>query len=377
MASAQTTVVIDHRESVSPETITLPIEVPPFSIEHQVRLSLEGRIDWPGLAGSNPWIIVTVNGNMLVADSLLNKPNTVTMRNGDDLTWFNDRRWRILYSPDFEAAVTDKQSPFGMQAKDEPYRLVWDITRHVHPGRNELRLEHVQVLDEPDTLVLRNLAIEVGKPIEPPGGEGAEAAQPAPEGPLETIVAAEPQPASHDRGHDGTIVLRVGDQRMVVRTRLSLPGGGWGEARATGSTTWPAGPCSVSRKLAVQGDHVAGDDVFRVHVRSFHNPEAFGLADDRLGLPPKGSVTLEWSIYPLPRGDYWAFFNAVRRNWDVSYTIPGPFSFSGRLPEGLAGEQYAKWMRDRGLKYVCGGIVQYPSGKAATGTDILNAPEAH
>ncbi len=123
------------------------------------------------------------------------------------------------------------------------------------------------------------------------------------------------------------------------------------------------------------GESVAEDDVFRVHVRSLHDARSFGLADDRLGLAPQGGITLEWSIYPLPKGDHWAFVNAVSRNWGVNFTKPGAFIFAHRWSTGLTGEQYAQWMHDRGLRYICGGIAQYSGGSYAHGTGILSAPE--
>jgi hypothetical protein len=444
MAGAQPKIIIDQRESVSPEMIVIPLDVPPFSVEHQVRLSLEARIDAPRLMGSNPWISVTVNGNLLGREDLLNKTPGFTLRNGVDLSWFHTPRWRVLYSPDFDVAIKDQQDPYSVDPKDEPYRFVWDITRHVKPGANELKIEHHKVLQNPDTLVLRNVSVEVGKFIEAPQEGGVE---PAPTGPVPTIVAGRPAaPPLQLAAHDGTLEVRVGDQRLIVRTRMSLPGGGWREAEATGGLTWQAGPCRVSRTARVAGDHiavadtltnttdqligvmiehhadmigtpqalylagrksftdtstahepahpsafaqfpqlgvglVAEDDIFRVHVRSFHNPKTFGLADDRLGLAPAvagqppSSVTLEWAIYPVGDGDYWTFVNAVRRNWDVNFTIPGAFIFGSGLPKGLTGEQYAKWMHDRAVKYICGGIAQYPDGKYAHGTGILFAPE--
>ncbi|NUQ63173.1 MAG: hypothetical protein HUU20_11905, partial [Pirellulales bacterium] len=242
------------------------------------------------------------------------------------------------------------------------------------------------------------------------------------------------------RAEDGAITVRLADQSVTVRTRVSPPGGQWREPQATGPTQWSAGACRVSRRVSVKDDHVhvadtftnptaeligvmvehyaemaarpeaiylaghksfseagnaweaahpsvfaqfkelgvgmvAEDDVFRVHARSLHDARSFGLAEDRLGLAPESSVTLEWSIYPSLGGDYWTFVNAVRRNWEVNYTIPGAFSFGHRWPAGLSGEQYAQWMHDRGLKYLCGGIAQYADGTYAHGTGILFAPE--
>ena len=128
-------------------------------------------------------------------------------------------------------------------------------------------------------------------------------------------------------------------------------------------------PSTFARFRGLGVSLVAEDNVFRVHVRSFHNPQTFGLGDDRLGLAPQARVTLEWSIYPLPgeNSDYGAFVNAVRRNWDVNYTIPGAFIFSGSLPRDLTGEQYARWMHDRGVKYICGGVAGAPTAGTPTG----------
>lgn len=426
-------------ESTSPEVLTWPVTVPPFGVEHQVRLSLEARIDWPHLSGSNPWIIVSVNGNRLGREDLLNKPDGFTLRNGVDLTWYKDGRWRVLYSPDFEAALTDKTSPYGPASEqDHPYRFVWDITRQVKPGANEIQLTHLKVLQNPDKLVLRNVALEVGKALEAPRSD---AVAPAPTGPLPTIVASVPQPpALTVKSGGGTIAVGLGGQTIRVRTRMSLPGGAWREAEAGGDDTWVAGPCRVSRRVQVNGDHVsvadtltntsdeligvrlehcadmlgtpeavclagrktfsasgnqwepahpsvfaqfkdlgvglvAEDDVFRVHVRSLHSPEGFGLADDRLGLAPKSSVTLEWAIYPALGADYWAFVNAVRRSWGVNYTVPGAFVFKSGYTKDVQGAQWAQWMHDRGLTYMCGGIAQYANGLYAHGTGILAAPE--
>ena len=437
-ARAQTKVVVDRRESMSPETLVLPVEVPPFSVEHQVRFGFEARIDWPQLSGSNPWISVSVNGNRLGPEELLNKTNRFILRSGVDLSWFSGGRWRLLYSPDFQAALAEKDSPYALAEKDHPYRFLWDITRHVKPGTNEVQIEHHKVLQHPDKLVLRNVMVEVGRFIAPPQ---AEVVEPAPAGPLPIFVATRPKPAPlRVSAQDGTITVHVADQTVTVRTRMSLPGGLWREPKATGGTQWSAGECRVSRQLTVEDNHVhvadtftnptakligvmvehyadmiappeaiylagrksfadagnaweaanpsvfaqfqqfgvglvAEDDVFRVHARSLHALQSFGLADDRLGLAPGSSVTLEWSIYPSLRGDYWTFVNAVRRNWDVNYTIPGAFVFAHRWPAGLSGEQYAQWMHDRGLKYICGGIAQYPDGMYAHGTGILFAPQ--
>ena len=44
-AWGQKRMIIEHRQTVAPDRTVHPFEVPPFSVEHQVRLSLEVRID--------------------------------------------------------------------------------------------------------------------------------------------------------------------------------------------------------------------------------------------------------------------------------------------------------------------------------------------
>ncbi|MGD9497335.1 MAG: hypothetical protein AB7Y46_13635 [Armatimonadota bacterium] len=440
-------VILTEHTSLAPWTGELTFTVPAFSVEHQVRLSLEARIDAPRLMGSNPWLRIAVNGTWLAEDALLNKLNEFTTVGGTDLTWVRGDRFRILYSPDFEAAL-DPTNPYSVPGGD-PYRFVLDITPYVRPGENTLVLEHLKVLEQPSTMVIRNVQVEVGRAIPPPRGEIA----PAPTGPLPTFVAQEPRLVDMTVRLDpgGGIVLEAGGRSFEVATRMSLPGGKWlqtppagtGKPIARGaeaSAQWPGGVWRVERTVRVLDDHVAvadtltntadtlqglivehacsfseqpadvriagrpiraaesrayspehpsvylrwpdcglallaEDDVLRVHSTFFREPERFGLRDDRLGLAGGDSVTLEWSLYPTPAGDYWDFVNAVRRNWGVNFTIPGPFVFGAGIRPGWEPVEYAQWMRARDVKITCGGIAKYPDGTYAHGTGILFAPE--
>ena len=94
--AAQEATILETRTSTAPSVEEYPFSVPPFSVEHQVRLVLEARIDSPRLAGSNPWIRVAVNGNYVAPDDLLNKRNEFKLQGGLDLTWFRSNRWRVL-----------------------------------------------------------------------------------------------------------------------------------------------------------------------------------------------------------------------------------------------------------------------------------------
>ena len=449
-AQVQTRMIVKESRSVAPKTMEWEVDVPPFSIEHQVRLSLECRIDWRNLAGSNPWIRVWANDNIIVAKDLLNKTNDFKVNRGLDLMWHNrGDRWRVLYSPDFKAAVERKDDGMGCAAKDEPYRFVWDITNHMKPGKNTIKISHLKLLQKPTTLVIRNVKIEVGHAIEAPKTAQV---QPAPTGALPTYVAKGKQsiPMTVTFSSAATITVSSDGLTSRIATRTSLPQGKWREAESTTpseplrlgqprTVSWKTGVFTFDRTVTLRDDHVAvadtvtntsnalagimvehvanvtdapkrillagqkafgdavsvrrsaqpsacaelaagalglvaEDDVFRIHCETFTRPGVIGLADRSLGLEGGKSVTLEWAIYPAPGGDYWDVINAVRRNWDVNFEIPGPFVFASHQG-GKPAEWYADWMRKRSLKYVCGGIAKFPDGRYAHGTGILFAPD--
>ena len=117
---------------------------------------MASSIDFKTLAGSNPWIVVEVNGNRMTPDELVNKTNEFVLRGGMDLMWHHSGRWRVLYSPDFKLALTSKDR-MGVAAKDQPYRYVWDITKYVRPGKNQVRVHALKILPNASTMVFRDV----------------------------------------------------------------------------------------------------------------------------------------------------------------------------------------------------------------------------
>ena len=115
---------------------------------------------------------------------------------------------------------------------------------------------------------------------------------------------------------------------------------------------------------------VAEDDVFRAHVKEFAWTDAVGLADHELGLSPGQSHTSEWSIYPVPHGDYWDFLNAVRRNWGANLTIPGLHVFVDWSSGTNSDDYYRHWVESRGVRMVSSLDAMFDEGKAAMGTAI-------
>ncbi len=133
---------------------------------------------------------------------------------------------------------------------------------------------------------------------------------------------------------------------------------------------------------------VAEDDILRVNLNTFNKDSKTGISNDKIGLEPGKSVTLEWSIYPV-KNDYWDFVNLVRKNWDVNFKIPGPFTFARMELGGIAAKRdqsknlivrkprawYKNWIEKRDLKIICGGIPRFKDGRYAQGTGILSLPE--
>ncbi len=441
--------ILAENTSVAPWTGEYTFTVPPFSVEHQVRLNLEARIDADRLKGSNHWLRVLVNGTLLTEKQLLNKRNEFKIVRGLDMIWIKQGSLRILYSPDFEAAIKDIENGYACPGAD-PYHFVFDITQCVQPGENTVRLEHQKVLPDPSTMIIRNVFAEVGRPITAPRDEEV---TPAPPGPLTNFVPRGAQDVAMEVGvsEDGAISVDVAGRTVNINTRTSLPAARWHEpdpqagqrsiaAGESATVQWDTGSCRIERVVTVRGDHVAvadtisnpgaeligviiehrassdaapasarvagretyspqqaaynpanpsaygqwpetglglvaDGDIMRVHNRSFRDADEFGISDGWLGLEGGASVTEEWSIYPTPGGDYWDFVNAVRRNWGSNFTIPGPFTFNSGIPYEADADTLGKWMRDRSLKIICGGIAKYPDGKYAHGTGILFAPE--
>ena len=282
--------------------------------------NLDARVDWPTLAGSNPWLRVSINGNFLTKENLLNKRNDFKVYNGMDMTWVTGDRWRVLYSPDFEAATKEETDPMATPGVDS-YRFVWDITQLVKPGENTLKIYNLSLLPEPTTMVLRNAQVEVGKAIASPN---IDVITPAPTGPLATFVAreSEKEALQIDLAQDGGIGLKVAQKYFSIATSTSVPDGKWYETAAennspktqqinsgqTGNANWKTAQYDVNRQVKVLSDHVHISDTFtnrtdqligviiRHHLKYPEVPTSLQLA----GRPARPTVASTYDVAEHP-----------------------------------------------------------------------------
>jgi hypothetical protein len=74
---------------------------------------------------------------------------------------------------------------------------------------------------------------------------------------------------------------------------------------------------------------ITDDDVFRnqslLYVQDDEKTkqEEMGIRTEMLYLPPGGSYTLKWAVYPVAGSDYYDFINLVRQDWNANYSVPG------------------------------------------------------
>ncbi|MBM3476440.1 MAG: hypothetical protein FJX75_24475, partial [Armatimonadetes bacterium] len=95
---------------------------------------------------------------------------------------------------------------------------------------------------------------------------------------------------------------------------------------ARGAGTCPENPTVFAAQGKSGVGLVAEDDAMRLQMSTLAMVNQVRLRTDRLGLAPEETYTLRWAVYPGST-DYFDFINALRRDWDVNYTVEGPFDF--------------------------------------------------
>lgn len=193
---------------------------------------------------------------------------------------------------------------------------------------------------------------------------------------LRTIRFARRKVAIADRITNAHLDRPLG---LLVRHDLDLAGKTAPEVRIAGNAD-PAinnyyAPANPSVHVAV-GDVGIGmiceDTVFRNQARLYceQKPLRAGIRTEMLYLPPGGTRTLEWSVYPVASRDYYDFINLVREDWGANYTVEGPWTFFS--PDTIIAtpiEKLRSWFSRLGINYACycGGWVDWKHDKKKIG----------
>ena len=433
-SAAPTTIrLADDRQVQAQTDASFRLDLAAIPPGQQVRLCLDGRIEWGNLGGSTIAMSVYVNDKGVNGRHLVNKPLIYSMRNDEELTWGTEAgcAYRLVYAPDFsERTRTEETYEYGIPDAD-PFRYVWDITPYVQAGNNTVKIASIPGLSF--SLRLRNLAVELGEPLPPPGPAataGQTVAAPGGNGPLPVYVPRKPAeiPAAIDVSAAGDLHFSLGKREIHVRSRSSLPEGAWtggGETSGarelkrggTVAVSLNAGPYLIERRVTLHPDHiavadtfrnpgttllgiqhevrlqlpgppertflaghvvkrlkqrsspahptalaefadlaiglVAEGDIFRLHARVAVEDGALVLADPQLGIAPGGAHTLEWSVYPVPEGDYWDVVNAIRRNWGSNATLRGPSKWVHPAGVPTTTETAKPWLQGATMVVLC------------------------
>lgn len=365
----------------------------------QIRFCADVRIEWSGLGGYAPAMELTINGERIKGNMLLNKPLQFKTRSGGKSQWSSPdgSSFIVMYSSNFSDEIqTNENYIYGLYEKEQqPYRFVFDLTgKTQHVGENKVEVQATWM-----KLVLQNICVEFDKEYLPRINDiKTAAAAPAPTGKLDTFV---PQPLKKldlkvKKNEGSSFTAVCGTFEYPVQTRISAPNGKWitspqndtdyltqvwttpeykltrkiipGENKikvidkyenlkdepvgVIAENTFPLPQnaknvrfggveCVLNRFGAPGGNPtiiaetdndcfciLLEDDLQRSQSHIIRKNNAITIADARLAIPAKGSHSLEWTLYYAQNANYYDIINAIRRDWNVNFTLTGPFSFT-------------------------------------------------
>lgn len=121
----------------------------------------------------------------------------------------------------------------------------------------------------------------------------------------------------------GELIPLMNRHRIAIDGTADFYVGGYRKASAKMELACGENPTAAAvfpdRVIAL----VAEDDVSRAQGTFGAEAAAIFLDNWQLVLPPGQSITLEYSVYPVEKGDRYALVNRIRRDWQVNFTIPG------------------------------------------------------
>ncbi len=255
----QQEVRIPRGETRSFEFTTVPQK------DHTILLDVIARLDSDGLGGSLYFMKLTLNGRIVSAAKtrtsvrLVNKPIVSPVAPDVPYTWSDNKAWRIVYAPNFEAAL--KQAYYT----GNPYQTTLDVTDLTNPAA-ENRLEIANVCGYSPAagargnhdLVIKTLAVRVK-----PGASPMMAAS----GEDQTVInrgtpGAGPAPYEGKLLPGGGFSLSTAGQTFAFSTAVSYPNAGLNRLVA-GAASGPAPASqpgwSVSATPTATGGTVVGE----------------------------------------------------------------------------------------------------------------------
>jgi hypothetical protein len=119
---------------------------------------------------------------------------------------------------------------------------------------------------------------------------------------------------------------------VIIRHEIILPSGiqsfrlGGTREVALGPRTTPENPTLFAAQQNTGLGLVAEDDIMRLQMGSEMTGNRVAAYLENFGLAPGATYRLKFALYPCIT-DYFDFINQVRRDWNVNFTVLGPFEF--------------------------------------------------
>ncbi len=406
------TAIADAAEIQQGETQTFAFEAPETPEGRDAVVTLNARLHSAKVAGHTYALKLSLNGESLGGERLLNRPRQLKARSGSIFPAGSAGGFRVFYAPDYDSPERDQH--YGLIDDVKACRFELDVSDIIQAGENELVITNSARETVTNPLHVGEVALAFRMPP-PPEREKAG----PPEGPLATI---EPDTTPVDftvtEGDDSMLTVDVGGKSFRIESRFSMPKPEWvtggndyftheravdkvGEAvivrdtfsnltdddlgimqrhevtveggveRAwiagteryggTGQESLPANPTSFGTAGGVGIGLLPTSDATRIHATNYARDGQIGLADSHLVIPAGAEYSAEWAIVPTDEPDYYSFINVARRLLDVNFEIDGGFAFlrTDPLTEAWSDEQIESFIRFKDAKYVCTSIT-YP-----------------
>ena len=421
-ASVTSTSLFGNKSVKRGETAAITFDAPAIPGGYQAVLSLRARIDALKLSGYTKAMLLTLNGQKISPNRMLNKQQNEMMASGQIIGMAAGDKFTVPFAPDFKTPPPDNK--YALKNADAPL-FELQISDLLKPSGNVLKIENAPLHDADKTLMLADARLLYRIPSAPKVLSGP------PSGALPLIAPQAVQPENYtvSQNAGSGFSLQFDKSTFPVSSQYSTPAGKWESASnkyfsvkrqiekkgewivvrdtftnltnenlplmhreevrmkpdkvwlgglTTSSTAGTSNSSANPTVFGVLGKTGIGllplDDVFQVHIKNYSTGEAIGLADDNLVLKPKSTYTAEWAIVPVATADYFDFINATRRLLDVNFSIDGSFAFMRADPASTgkwSDQKTIDFVRLKDAKYLCLGP-NYPryKGLIAQGTQL-------
>jgi hypothetical protein len=391
------------------ESSTSSFTIASIPADRDAILAMKARMQFDVPGGHTPALQVRVNGRVVHAARLANKPQFGKSNDGRIQSLAAGEHFSTFYAPDFTTADASLYGIAGVKTSEFELRVT-DLLRE---GDNK-----VEIVNAAQNTVTQPMIVADGRLVFRTASSGTAAKAGPPTGPLDAFWPANRYQVNYTV-HDlpeSRLEIEINFERFTVESEFSTPAPAWvrgsttyfshqrevekrneaiiirdtftnltsqnlplmqrHQARAESGTlkhVWLAGisPAGLEGSSASPENPATFgttersglgllplNDEFLVHTSNFAADGVLGLADRQFVLRPGATYTAEWAIVPVERPDHFDFVNAVRRLRDVNFTIRDCFAFLRAAPlvQDWTDAEFVDFARFKSVNLLCASI---------------------